>query len=98
MGKLPAFRCWRAWEVGWASGGGLGGSHQAEAAVWVPSVAAVQALAGPQAACPTGSHAQTVQNLTQQIQFFSGPQETVVQSFLCPWVLGTLTAQSGCPG
>lgn len=45
-------------------GGGLGGSHQAEAAVRVPSVAAVQALAGPQAPRPAGSRAQTVQNLT----------------------------------
>lgn len=44
MGKLLAFD---AGGAGWASGGGLGGSHQAEAAVGVPSVAAVQALTGP---------------------------------------------------
>lgn len=98
MGKLLAFRCWRGWEVRWASGGELGGSHQAEAALRVPSVAAVQALAGPQAACPAGSHTQTVQNLTQQIQFFSRPQEAAVQSFLCPRILGILRAQSRCPG
>lgn len=83
----------------WAGGlDGGWGSHQAEAAVCVLSVTAVQALAGPQATCPAGSQAQTVQNLAQQIQFFSRPQEAAVQSFLCPWVLGLLRAQSRCPG
>lgn len=71
-------------------GEGWGGSHQA--------VAAVQTLAWPQAAVPGGCHAQTIQNLAQQIQFFSGPKEAAIQSFLCQRSLGILGAQRGCPG
>ena len=96
-------RCWPLNEGGAGRldeqmGQGWGGSHQAEAAVQVPSVAAVQTLAWPQAAVPGVSHAQTIQNLAQQIQFFSGPKEAAIQSFLCQRFLGILRAQRGCPG
>lgn len=88
-------RCWPLSEGGAGRldeqmGEGWGGSHQA--------VAAVQTLAWPQAAVPGGCHAQTIQNLAQQIQFFSGPKEAAIQSFLCQRSLGILGAQRGCPG